>query len=87
MSIILPFRSRDSFRETLDAAGGLSQLRKAFEEMDMRYAEASNKVDEDMIKKLILTTSGFDAVNDAVQQCLLKWLTSMFQEDLLGQRR
>ena len=47
MTIILPERSRDKFRETLDTAGGFSKLLVAFEAMDVRYAEASSKIDED----------------------------------------
>ena len=72
MSIILPESSGDKFKQTLDCAGGFSKLQEAFEAMDVRYAEAISKADEDMIKKLILTTSGFDVVNGAVKNRLLK---------------
>lgn len=34
---------------------------------------------EDMIKKLVFTTSGFDVVNKAVKRRLLSWLTDQFQ--------
>lgn len=34
---------------------------------------------EDMIKKLVFTTSGFDVVNKAVKRRLLSWLTDQFR--------
>ncbi|CAE7251023.1 Caln1 [Symbiodinium sp. CCMP2592] len=85
MSIILPESSGAKFKQTLDSAGGFSKLQEAFEAMDVRYAEASSKADEDMIKKLILTSSGFDVVNGAVKTRLLKWLTDVFRKHLLSQ--
>ncbi|CAE7475836.1 Caln1 [Symbiodinium natans] len=47
MTIILPESSGAKFKQTLDSAGGFSKLQEAFEAMDVRYAEASSKADED----------------------------------------
>lgn len=68
MTIILPESAEVSFSETLNSTCGFTKLQKSFEEMDVRYAEASNKADQDMIRKLILTTTGYDVVNEAVKR-------------------
>lgn len=84
MTIILPESAEVSFSETLNSTGGFTKLQKSFEEMDVRYAEASNKADQDMIRKLILTTRGYDVVNEAVKRCLLEWLTTCFHDHFLN---
>ncbi|CAE7290537.1 Caln1, partial [Symbiodinium pilosum] len=74
MTIILPERAEDVFRQRMEA-GGLRGLRDEFGALDVRSARASSEADQRMIRDLILRTTGYDVVNEAVKQCLLDQLT------------
>lgn len=45
MTFILPERAEGTFIEMLDESGSFSKLKKAFDSMDVRYAEASSNSD------------------------------------------
>jgi len=81
ITIILPERARSEFHEILNAKGGYSELQSYFEAVNVRNAKASNKKDEKMIKDLIMGSTGFGMVNEAVKKCLLGWLSDMFNAD------
>ena len=80
MTIILPEQEEMSFKKIMDTSGGPRRLQQVMEDLDVRYAEASQKSDEDMIKLLILRSTGFDAVNEAVKEGLLDQLLKFFRQ-------
>ena len=68
VSIILPQMSRSQIR-VRDTRS--DKLRDALGGLDVRHARASNKLDEDKIKRLILTSVGADLVNQSIRDYLL----------------
>ncbi|CAL1134504.1 unnamed protein product [Cladocopium goreaui] len=83
MNIILPGAAETFFKETM-SAGRISVLTDAVDTLNVRHARAGSEKDEDLIKRIILTTTGFDAVNYAVKSRLLDQLTVLFRGCKLG---
>eukprot|EP00434_Breviolum_minutum_P020958 symbB.v1.2.018488.t1/scaffold1477.1/size133841/2 len=79
MTIILPSSAESFFKETVES-GGIGVLRNAVNSLDVRDAKASAPADEDLIKRLILTTIGFDRVNAAVKLRLRQQLINLFDQ-------
>eukprot|EP00441_Pelagodinium_beii_P016393 CAMPEP_0197660994 /NCGR_PEP_ID=MMETSP1338-20131121/51183_1 /TAXON_ID=43686 ORGANISM="Pelagodinium beii, Strain RCC1491" /NCGR_SAMPLE_ID=MMETSP1338 /ASSEMBLY_ACC=CAM_ASM_000754 /LENGTH=525 /DNA_ID=CAMNT_0043238459 /DNA_START=1 /DNA_END=1578 /DNA_ORIENTATION=- len=78
MTVVMPQAADDSFQQIL--ASGVDNLRTSLDlrNLDVRTSSASSKQDEDMIKSLILSSHGFDAVNRLVKQGLAQWLATSF---------
>jgi len=88
MTIILPSSAESFFKETVESGpGGMGVLRNAVNSLDVRDAKASSPADEDLIKRLILTTIGFDRVNEAVKFRLRQQLTDLFNQLLIPSPR
>eukprot|EP00435_Cladocopium_sp_Y103_P000633 s5779_g1.t1 len=79
MNIILPGAAETFFRETM-SMGRINVLTGAVDALNVRHARAGSEKDEDLIKRIILTTTGFDAVNHAVRSRLIDQLTVLFRE-------
>jgi len=79
MTIILPSSAESFFKETVES-GGIGVLRNAVNSLDVRDAKASAPADEDLIKRLILNTIGFDRVNAAVKLRLRRQLMNLFDQ-------
>jgi len=79
MTIILPSSAESFFKETVES-GGIGVLRNAVNSLDVRDAKASAPADEDLIKRLILNTIGFDRVNAAVKLRLRQQLINLFDQ-------
>lgn len=79
MTIILPEHAEDLFRQKMETAGGLRNLRQEFGAIDARSAKASSQADQQMIRDLILRTTGYNVVNEAVKKCLLDQLKYLFE--------
>ncbi|CAE7758134.1 Caln1, partial [Symbiodinium pilosum] len=85
MTIILPSSAETFFMDAV-ARGQIDTLNRALDALDVRDAKASQRADEDLIKRLILTSIGFDAVNQAVRSRLEDQLTTLFRQMLTRQR-
>jgi len=79
MNIILPCAVETFFKETM-SAGRINVLTDAVDTLNVRHARAGSEKDEDLIKRIILTTTGFDAVNHAVKSRLIDQFTVLFRE-------
>lgn len=78
ITILLPESADASFGEIVGSS--LHRVRDTFSQLDVRSATASYKADEDVIKHIILNSEGgFGAINSAVKNRLLQWLTSKVQ--------
>eukprot|EP00435_Cladocopium_sp_Y103_P017238 s787_g4.t1 len=84
MNIILPDVAENFFRETM-CTGRIDVLSGAVSALNVRHARAGSEKDEDLIKQIILNTTGFDAVNHAVRSRLIDQLTNLFRELLTPQ--
>ncbi|CAK9077753.1 unnamed protein product [Durusdinium trenchii] len=82
MEIILPRTAENFFQETM-RCGGIDLLTQGVHELDVRRAKAGSLADEDLIKRIILNTTGFDVVNHAVRSRLVDQLTVLFRELLM----
>lgn len=82
MSIILSESAEASFTDALSSSF-LRQVRESLNTLDVRGAKASCTADEDLIKKLILNSIGFDTLNQTVRARLVERLMAIVA-DLLG---
>lgn len=82
MNIILSSAAETFFWDTM-RTGRIDVLTNAVGTLDVREARAGSQKDEDLIKRIILTTTGFDAVNRAVRSQLVDQLKILFGELLM----
>lgn len=78
MTIILPQQANRRFQDALET--NPRAIRDGLSNLDVRKATASCQADDDLIKRAILNSHGFDAVNRVVQKGLARWLTQSFAD-------
>jgi len=82
MNIILSRAAETFFWEAM-RTGRIDVLANAVGTINVRHARAGSEKDEDLIKRIILNTTGFDAVNHAVRSQLVDQLKFLFGELLM----
>lgn len=79
MNIILSESAEADFTDALNKRF-LQQVRESLNALDVRRATASCTADEDLIKKLILNSIGFDTLNETVKARLAERLVGIVAE-------
>jgi len=82
--VILPEACAQQLVDDLNSSGGLSRVQACLNSLDVESATAYDPKDVERIKKQIVDSVGYEAVNQAAKSYLKKWLVDEFNKLLTG---